>query len=139
MASRRQERVAQVLKQAISQVILYDMADRRAGLVTVTRVRPSPDLQRAVVYCSVMGDQESQESALAVLRHARGYIQAQIAPRVSLRRLPVLWFCLDEGVKHSFQVSRLLKGALPPEAPSKPGTPCHGTDQDASSRGDGLQ
>lgn len=109
MVSRRVRQVARTLQRAISQVILTELKDPRIGFVTVTKVEPSPDLRRAQVSLSVMGDEKAERLTLAALRHAAGYIQTVVSDRLHMRCAPVLEFRVDQSVKGTLRVSQLLE------------------------------
>ena len=114
MASRRLEKVAQLLKQELGRIIMHRLHDPRVGFITITRVALSPDLRNARVYVSVLGEEAAQRKTLAGLEHARGHIQSELSRHIDLRRLPLLSFHLDRGVKHSFRVSQILSEVQPP-------------------------
>ena len=113
MANWRVERVAELLKQEISRILLHELQDPRMGFVTVTRVTLSGDLQHAKVYVSVLGGEVDERKTMAGLARARGYVQAAMSGRLRLRRLPALSFHLDPGVRRSLRVSRILAHVLP--------------------------
>ncbi|MFV1974180.1 MAG: 30S ribosome-binding factor RbfA, partial [Candidatus Scalindua sp.] len=78
--TRRLEKVKGLIEQEISKVILYKLQDPRINLAaTLTRVEPSPDLRMAKVYVSIQGDESAQKDILYALRHAKGFIQSEIA------------------------------------------------------------
>ena len=62
-----------------------------------------------------MGDETQQELSVKGLQSAAGYLQSKIAQRVDLRYTPRLTFVLDQGVKHSIEISKILKQILPEE------------------------
>ena len=71
-----------------------------------------------------MGDEKKQELTLHGLRSAAGYLQQQIGARIETRYIPRLKFVLDEGVKHSLKISRILQDVLSPETETtEPGSP----------------
>ena len=72
----------------------------------------SGDLQHAKVYVSIMGTEEEQKLTLRGLRHATGFIQSKLAKRLQTRFTPIVTFVLDEGVKHSIEMTRLINEAL---------------------------
>jgi ribosome-binding factor A len=120
----RLARVAEAIREVASETILYELQDPRVKLVTVTRAEVSGDLQNAKVYVSVMGTPKEQQLTLHGLRHAAGFIQSKLARRLQTRFTPVIQFVLDQGVKHSIEMTRLINEALaqstpgaPPEAP----------------------
>jgi ribosome-binding factor A len=92
--------------------------------VTVTYVEVSSDLRHAKVHVSVMGDQTRQELSVRGLQSAAGFLQSKIAKRVDIRYTPRLTFVLDQGVKRSIEISRILKEVLPePDASDAPDSP----------------
>lgn len=98
VASRRSERVADLLQREISRVIGEDLKDPEVGFVTVTGVRVSDDLKHAKVLVSVLGDQERRERSLAALSRAKGYIRFLIGQRVRLRFTPEISFRTDKAL-----------------------------------------
>ena len=112
MAPRRQERVAQALKEEVSKIILQELRDPRLGFVTVTRIKMAPDLRSAQVFVSVLGDQGAERLTMAALRKAAGYIQQGIGDRLSLKYTPVLRFTVDDSVKRSVRLSEVIRKAL---------------------------
>ena len=88
MASRRVERMSRVLKQAVSAVIVAELSDPRMGFITVTEVDPSPDLKTAKVKVSILGTEAVMRRTMQGLRAATGFVQREVAGKVSLRKLP---------------------------------------------------
>jgi len=117
MKTYRLARVAEAVREVASETILYELRDPRVKLVTVTRAEVSGDLQHAKVYVSVMGTEKEQQLTLRGLRHAAGFIQSKLARRLQTRFTPVLEFVLDQGVKHSIEMTRLINEALAQSAP----------------------
>lgn len=95
--------------------ILTELKDPRIRDVTVTYVEMSPDLRYAKVHVSIMGDDTQQNLSLRGLQHAAGFLQSKIARRIETRYTPRIEFFLDQGVKRSIEVARILKEVLPPE------------------------
>ena len=114
MKAHRLARVAEAVREVASETILYELQDPRVKLVTVTRAEVSGDLQHAKVYVSVMGTEKEQQLTLYGLRHASGFIQSKLAKRLQTRFTPVIQFVLDQGVKHSIEMTRLINEALGP-------------------------
>ena len=96
--------------------ILTELRDPRISDVTVTLVEVSPDMRQAKVHVSVMGDEAKQKLTLHGLQNASGFLQAKIARRIDTRYTPRLRFVLDQGVKRSIEVSRILDEVLPRSA-----------------------
>jgi len=109
MSTRRTAKIAQAVRHVVSNAVLFELRDPRIQNVTVIGVDVAPDLRTAKVRVSVMGDDKAQRRALQGLSSAHGFLQALIADELQLRYTPVLSFELDQGVKNSIAVSRLLR------------------------------
>lgn len=112
MKHHRVARVAEVIREVASETILFKVSDPRVRNVTVTRVEVSADLQHAKVHVSIMGTPARQKKALAGLQNAAGFIQSQLGDRMKTRYTPSLRFFLDQGIKQSVEISRLINEAL---------------------------
>jgi ribosome-binding factor A len=122
MKTHRLARVAEAIREVASETILYELRDPRVKMVTVTRAEVSGDLQHAKIYVSVMGSEKEQKLTLRGLEHAAGFIQAKLARRLQTRFTPAVRFVLDQGVKHSIEMTRLINEALGQAAPGAPET-----------------
>jgi len=114
MKAHRLARVAEAIREVASETILFELRDPRvksAG-VTVTRTEVSGDLQHAKVFVSVMGSPREQELAMYGLKNAAGFVQSKLAKRLQTRFTPVIRFELDQGVKKSIEITRLINEAL---------------------------
>ena len=96
--------------------ILAELKDPRIRLVTVTHVEVSPDMRSAKVHVSVMGDETQEKLSLRGLQSAAGFLQSKIAEQIDTRYTPRLIFVLDEGVKKSIEMAKILKQVLPPDS-----------------------
>jgi ribosome-binding factor A len=128
MKAHRLERVSEVIREVASETILFELRDPRIKNVTVTRAEVSGDLQHAKVYVSIMGTPKEQQLCLHGLRHAAGFLQSKLADRLQTRFTPVIHFVLDQGVKNSIEVTRLINEAL---AQSGSRGPCPGESDEA--------
>jgi ribosome-binding factor A len=108
MKHHRLARVAEAIREVASEAILFELKDPRVKFTTVTRAEVSADLQHAKVYVSVMGSERDQNLTLHGLRSAAGFIQSKLGERMRTRYVPVLEFVIDEGIKNSLEVARLL-------------------------------
>src|SRR5437016_4767581 len=111
MKAHRLERVAEVVREVASETILFELRDPRVKGVTVTRAEVSGDLQHAKVYVSVMGTPKEQQLCLHGLKHSAGFLQSRLAGRLQTRFTPMITFVLDEGVKKSIEITRLINEA----------------------------
>ena len=115
MASRRTLKAASAIREVVSMAILTRLRDPRVKDVTVTKVEVAGDMRSAKVHVSIMGDEKKQSQGLNGLRRSAGFLQACIKDRIDTRYIPKLEFEIDPGVKHSLEVSRILKEVLPQE------------------------
>src|SRR6185295_3860136 len=109
MKTHRLARVSEVVREVAASTILFELKDPRVKNVTVTRAEVSADLQHARIYVSVMGTQAEQKLTMHGLKSAAGFVQTKIASRLTTRFVPHVTFVLDEGVKKSVEISRLIR------------------------------
>lgn len=108
MASRRMERVEQLMKEELGLIFQRGLKDPRIGFVTVTGVRASADLTHAKVYLSVMGTEKQKKETMAGVTSAAGYIQRALGAQVRLRYIPHLDFLLDDSADRGFHIQEIL-------------------------------
>lgn len=109
MATRRMLKAAEAIREVVSMTILTEIRDPRVQNVTVTGVEVAPDMRNAKVMVSVMGDEGVQRLCIRGLENSRGFLQSKIAKRIDTRYTPRLTFELDDGVKKSLEVGRILQ------------------------------
>lgn len=107
--SRRTDRLSDLVRAELSDLILREIKDPRIKLVSLTGVDVTTDLRRAVVRVSALGDEAQREAAVEALRHARGFLRTELAHRLRTRVTPELVFELDRGAEHSQKISDLLE------------------------------
>jgi ribosome-binding factor A len=114
MATRRQEKVARVVKEAVSNAITHHLSDPRIeGFVSVTRVEMSPDLRNANVYLSIFGkDETSQNKTFMAITHAKSRIQSMVAGKLQSKFSPVLHIYNDEKFKKTLETMNLIDKAV---------------------------
>src|ERR1700683_5068348 len=120
MKSHRLARVSEVVREVAANTILFELQDPRVKNVTVTRAEVSADLQHAKVFVSIMGSPKEQELCMHGLRHAAGFVQSKLGNRLKTRFTPAIKFVLDEGVKNSIEITRLINEALSQPGPAAP-------------------
>ena len=111
MKSHRLARVSEVVREVAASTILFNIKDPRVKNVTVTRAEVSADLQHAKIYVSVMGTEREQKLTMHGLKSAAGFVQTKVAEQLTTRYVPHVTFVLDEGVKKSIEISRLIHEA----------------------------
>lgn len=108
--TRRVSRVAELIKREVSQMLLSGIKDDRvgSGMVSVTDVDVSGDLQHAKIYVSIYGSDEAKEETMAGLKSATGYVRSELGARVRLRRTPEVIFLEDRSIERGNKVLSLL-------------------------------
>jgi len=112
--SRRQEKVARVIKEAVSDAIANHLNDPRIeGFVSVTMVDVAPDLRIADVYLSIFGkDDISQKKTFAAIEHAKSRIQSLLGNKLNCRFCPTLKFHRDVNFKKTMETMKLIDKAV---------------------------
>ena len=108
MAKVRVEKLQELMKQEISDIIFHELKDPRIGFVTVTSVACTEDLREAKVYVSVMGDEKKARDTLYGLNSSLGFVRREIGRRIRLRFTPEISFALDTSLNYSDHIQRLL-------------------------------
>ncbi len=107
---RRPERLAETLREEITEIVGFELVDPRLLSVTVTDVRVSENMRDAKVYVIVEGSNESQiKEALQALQHAATFIRQQVTLNLSLRHAPILNFVRDTVEENAARVGELLQ------------------------------
>jgi ribosome-binding factor A len=110
MASRRQEKVARVIREATSDAIANHLSDPRiTGFVSITHVDVAPDLRSAEVFLSILAPRENdRQKSFAGITHAQRRIQSFVAAALATKFCPVLHFHLDEHFQKTLETMRLI-------------------------------
>jgi ribosome-binding factor A len=111
MDQHRAERVSEAVREELSEIINFEMADPRLVVVDVTDVHVAANLRDAEVRVGLSGDEKEQQQALKALDHARHYLRCELARRLNLRKAPELHFAPDPGAHADQRVDILLKRA----------------------------
>jgi ribosome-binding factor A len=114
MPTRRQEKVARVVKEAVSDAIANHLNDPRIeGFVSVTRVEMAADLRNADVFLSIFGkDDAAQNRTFKAISHAKSRIQSHVARKSSSKFCPVLHLYRDENLKKTLETMKLIEKAV---------------------------
>ena len=105
---RRPEKVAELVREEIAQIVGYELEDPRVAVVTVTDVRMSENLREARVYVLVTGTETEAVAALRALERAAPYVRRQVALELNLRRAPEIHFIRDTIEEKATRVDALL-------------------------------
>ncbi|HZD80948.1 MAG TPA: 30S ribosome-binding factor RbfA [Actinomycetota bacterium] len=103
----RPDRVSEEFREILAEEIPR-LKDPRIGFVTVTHVRIRPDLRRARVFYTVMGDQAGRRATAAGLRSARAHLRQVVGSQVRMKVLPELEFEEDDTIETAERIDELL-------------------------------
>ena len=108
MTTWRQEQLAEVIAEELSDLIRTRMKDPRIGFASITDVELSGDLRHAKVFVSVLGSPEEQRATLQGLEHAAGFLRHELAQRLTIRHTPEVLFRLDESIERGTRILQLI-------------------------------
>jgi ribosome-binding factor A len=109
MPSLRLQRVRELLKREIGEVIRREFPVSEAGLVTVNDVDVAGDLHSAIVFISILGTAEQQKRGLAMLTQHRRRIQGLVGRAVVLKYTPTLKFLVDDSIARGNRVLQIIE------------------------------
>jgi ribosome-binding factor A len=111
--SQRQLRVGEMLRHAISEILSRGEIrdpDLEGISVTVTQVKPSPDMRHAMIFCEPLGGRNAERVIAALNRH-RGFIRGQMGHMIRLKFTPDLRFVEDQSFAEAEKIETILKSA----------------------------
>ena len=112
-------RIDEELKKEISNIINYELNNPKiTGLISITRVRITPDLKYAKVYVSILNSKNLKDT-FANIKKSSGYIRTEIANRINLRITPELVFVLDDSMEYGAKIDKILKDIIPEKGSSE--------------------
>ena len=106
--SQRTDRVDELLRQEIGDILARELSDPRIGFATITDVETTPDLQHARVWVSVIGRPEERDATLAALGRAMPFVRHTLGVRLRLRRIPELHLRLDDTAERGTRLLRIM-------------------------------
>src|SRR5262245_10729252 len=118
--SHRVERIAEQIREEVSQILSAEVSDPGIGLITVTRVKVTPDLSLARVYWTSMGDAAQRKQTAKALARAASFVRHLLSSRLTLRRSPEVQFLFDQSVAAQDRVEQILQELKREEAERQP-------------------
>ncbi len=107
--SHRVQRVNQLLREQISELLLRHIKDPRLGnFLSVNQVNTAADLKTAKIYVSCICTEEEKKEIMETLEIASGYLHKELKKRVSLRYVPELFFYWDNSIETATHIMSLL-------------------------------
>ena len=105
---KRTDRIGELIREEISYILREDVKDPRLGMLSVTKVKVTPDLRHAHIYISPF-KKEEVDDILNCLKKARGFIQKKLGSRIQLRYTPVIDFHIDDSIKYGAHILEILE------------------------------
>ncbi|MDD5746806.1 MAG: 30S ribosome-binding factor RbfA [Candidatus Omnitrophica bacterium] len=106
--SQRKEKVAQRIKEEISDIIHNEIKDPRIGFLTITRVELTPDLRFGKVYYSIMGTDQQKKDAELGLESAYKFIRRILGERLTIRYTPDISFRVDDSCEYNLHIAGIF-------------------------------
>lgn len=113
--SRRIEKVSSLIKREVSQMLISGIKDDRvgAGMVSITHVQVSGDLQHAKIFVSIYGTPEAKEETMAGLKACTPFVRRSLGQKINLRHTPALSFFEDVSLEKGDQLIQLINRITP--------------------------
>lgn len=108
METERTRKVGIAIQKEFSEILQREVKDPRIGLVTVTRVKVTPDLRIANIYISIYGSAEERERTLQGLESAKGYIRSLFAKKLHIKFIPEIRFFHDKSIEEGIRISEVV-------------------------------
>lgn len=112
MLRSRVQRVQELIKEEVGNILQFEIKDPRLGFVTVCRTKVSKDLRNALIFVSVLDEEEADET-MEALASARGFIKKRLGERIVLKFMPEIKFIKDENTAYAARISKLIDEIVP--------------------------
>jgi ribosome-binding factor A len=107
--STRQQKVEELIRVEVSEIVHREMKDPRIGFMSITQVEVTPDLRYAKVFISVLGDEEQKRDSIKALTSAAKFIRGELGKRIRMRVIPELDFRIDTSIEQGTRIFQLLQ------------------------------
>ncbi len=105
---KRSQRVSDLIREEVADIIMYRLKDPRIGFVTVTGVDMTSDLKLARVFVSILKEEE-RDLTLEILNSAKAFIRSALSKRLRMKFIPHIEFRLDTSIEYGYKINSLLK------------------------------
>jgi ribosome-binding factor A len=106
--TQRTDRIDELLRQEMTEILQREVDDPRIGFATITDVQTAPDLRHARVQVSVIGQADERKTTLVALGHAMPFVRHELGKRLRLKRIPEFHLELDDSVERGTRILHLL-------------------------------
>ena len=105
---KRADRVSDLLKKEISQMLLKEVKDPHIGFMTITGVEVSKDLHVAKVFYTILGDEKQASESAQALSRVSPFIKRQLGKRLRMRYIPDIIFRYDHSLEYGAKIDTIL-------------------------------
>lgn len=105
----RLSRINEELRKELSSILAYDLKNPNiSGMLSVTKVKITPDFKYAKVYVSILNS-KNIDKTMQGLKESSGFIRSKIAKSINLRITPELVFEIDDSLEYGARIDSILK------------------------------
>ncbi len=104
----RKNRLEELIRRIVSEIILRELKDPRIGFVTVTGVELSKDYSEARIGVSILGSTTEVRKSMEGIRSSSGYVQKLLGRELKIRTLPRVYFYLDKSVEQAVDMVNII-------------------------------
>ncbi|MBI5701272.1 30S ribosome-binding factor RbfA [Candidatus Saganbacteria bacterium] len=104
----RPERVAELIKREVAEIIRDKVSDPRIGFMSVIDVELTPDLKNAKIYISVLGDELVCKRTMEGLKSAKAFIRGELGQLLEMRYIPEIMFIYDKSIARASNVINIM-------------------------------
>ncbi|MDP2813114.1 MAG: 30S ribosome-binding factor RbfA [Erysipelotrichaceae bacterium] len=105
----KQERLEQIIRKEVSEIIQFKVKDPNISFVTVTDVEVTRDYSIATIYVTFFNRESGDDMQLQALNRAKGYIRSELGSTLTVRKVPELLFRVDDSLDKGNRIDQLLK------------------------------
>jgi ribosome-binding factor A len=105
----KQERLEQIIRKEVSEIIQFKVKDPNVSFVTVTDVEVTRDYSIATIYVTFFNRELGDDAQLQALNKAKGYIRSELGSKLTVRKVPELLFKVDDSLDKGNRIDQLLK------------------------------
>ena len=115
----RMGRIDEEYRKELSQIIGFELKNSNiTGMISVTKVKVTPDLKYAKVYVSILNSKNLKET-MEGLKKSSGFIRSELARKINLRNTPEILFELDDSLEYGAKIDSILKEIMPKKEEEK--------------------
>ncbi|HRL10821.1 MAG TPA: 30S ribosome-binding factor RbfA [Aggregatilineales bacterium] len=112
----KRDRMADRIREILSELLLREVADPRLQGVTITEVKLDPELMYAAVYVNALGEEHREKEVLLGLKHASGFLRREVGQRIRVRNTPELHFHWDTTLERGEYLNQIINSLNIPKA-----------------------